>query len=608
MLRSEAEKNAAANQAKSAFLANMSHEIRTPINAVLGMDEMILRESEDQTILGYAANIKHAGSNLLEIVNEILDFSKIEAGKMEIIPENYDISSLVVDLVNMISERANNKNLEFNLAADPNLPKTLFGDSVRIKQCVLNLLTNAVKYTREGSVTFSVGFEKISGVSDKIRLSVSVKDTGIGIKNEDMEKLCSPFERIEEEKNKTIEGTGLGMSIVTRLLSMMGTKLEVKSVYGEGSEFSFNVEQSVVDWTSVGDINEAYKKNAIQMAGYKEKLHAPKAHLLFVDDTEMNLEVIKGLLKKTGIKIDTALSGKKTLELVKENVYDILFIDHRMPEMDGIETLHAMQALEENKCKGKPCIALTANAISGVKQMYLSEGFTDYLSKPVDPEKLENVIRKYLPQDYIEEDSSENEENNSGEGDTAFIEKLKLVEEIEVTTALKNCASAELLESSLKKYVSDIDSRAEELQNLYESGDWKLYCTKIHGLKSTSRLIGALSLSAKAEYLEHCSDKEEVDEIHKKHKPFLEEFQALKEKLLPLLQEDSGERTEISETEFLEKLNKIGDLVKDFDIDGLDSIIKELSQNAIPEKYTEKFEKIRTCVENVDFAGLKTLI
>ena len=613
LLRSEAEKNAAANQAKSAFLANMSHEIRTPINAVLGMNEMILRESGDQSILEYAVNIKNAGSNLLEIVNEILDFSKIEAGKMEILPENYDISSLVFDLVNMLGARAKKKGLESIINADPTLPKTLYGDSVRIKQCVLNLLTNAVKYTKEGSVTFAINFEKIHDSTDKIMLTMSVKDTGIGIKDEDLEKLCSPFERIEEERNKTIEGTGLGMSIVTRLLSMMGTKLDIKSVYGKGSEFSFTLEQKVIDWTSVGDINEAYKKNAIKLAGYKEKLHAPKAHLLFVDDTEMNLEVIKGLLKKTGIKIDTALSGKETLKLITENTYDILFIDHRMPEMDGIETLHAMQSLEGNLCKDKPCIALTANAISGVRQMYLREGFTDYLSKPVAPEKLEELIRKYLPEDYIEEidpaESQAQENQAEEEKSNAFIEKLKLIEDIDLDAALKNCVSEELLESSVKKYHADIESRATELQELYDSEDWKLYCTKVHGLKTTSRIIGAMSLSSQAEHLEHCADGGDIAEIREKHAPFMQEFLAFKEKLRPLMEEEEiPEKPEISESDFLEKLNKIGELVKDFDIDGLDSAIKELSQNSIPEKYAERFEKIRASVENVDFAALKTLI
>ena len=365
-------------QAKSAFLANMSHEIRTPINAVLGMDEMILRECEDKTILGYAANIRMAGTNLLSIINDILDFSKIEAGKMEIIPENYDISSVVVDLVNMIHERARGKDLEFILDASPALPKTLFGDSVRIKQCILNLLTNAVKYTHEGSVKLAISSEK-ANAPNKILLKVTVIDTGIGIKEEDMQKMFSPFAHIEEEHNKTIEGTGLGMSIVMKMLGMMESRLEVKSVYGEGSEFSFAVEQEVVDWTEVGDINEAYKKSVEQIASYKEKLRAPKARLLFVDDTEMNLEVIKGLLKKTGIQLDTVLSGKEALEKVNQNAYDILFIDHRMPEMDGIQTLHAMQAMEENLSAGKPCVALTANALTGVKKMYIEEGFTDNL-------------------------------------------------------------------------------------------------------------------------------------------------------------------------------------------------------------------------------------
>ncbi len=242
-MRLEAERQAAASQAKSAFLANMSHEIRTPINAVLGMDEMILREATDKTILGYATNIKTAGSSLLSIINDILDFSKIEAGKMELLPENYDISSVVVDLVNMIRDRAKAKNLQFVLKTESSLPKTLFGDSVRIKQCILNLLTNAVKYTKVGTVTFSVGFDKID--DNRINLKVSVEDTGSGIKKEDMAKLLTPFERIEEEKNKTIEGTGLGMSIVTRMLSMMHTHLDVQSEYGKGSIFSFLVEQTV---------------------------------------------------------------------------------------------------------------------------------------------------------------------------------------------------------------------------------------------------------------------------------------------------------------------------------------------------------------------------
>ena len=252
----ESQINAAASQAKSAFLANMSHEIRTPINAVLGMNEMILREASEKNILTYASNIKTAGSNLLSIVNDILDFSKIEAGKLELLPDNYEVSSLIIDLVNMTRERAKYKGLNYKLNINPDLPKTLYGDNVRIKQCILNLLTNAIKYTKEGSITFSIDYKKKD--ENNILLNVHIIDTGIGIKEEDMNKLFTPFERIEEEKNRTIEGTGLGISIVRRLLDMMGSRLQIISSYGKGSDFSFNIEQKVSDWTAIGDLNEAY--------------------------------------------------------------------------------------------------------------------------------------------------------------------------------------------------------------------------------------------------------------------------------------------------------------------------------------------------------------
>ena len=611
----ESERNAAASQAKSAFLANMSHEIRTPINAVLGMDEMILRESDDRDILGYAANIKSAGSSLLSIVNDILDFSKIEAGKMELLPENYDISSVVVDLVNMIQERAKAKDLAFVLQADPAIPKTLFGDSVRIKQCILNLLTNAVKYTKEGSVTFSIGFHKTG--DSTVMLEVSVKDTGSGIKQEDMKKLFAPFERIEEGKNKTIEGTGLGMSIVRNLLSMMGTRLNVESEYGKGSVFSFEVSQPVVDWTAVGDINEAYRKSVEQLAKYKEKLHAPRARLLFVDDTEMNLEVIKGLLKKTEITIDTALSGKEAIEKVQHTVYDILFIDHRMPEMDGIETLHAMQQMDGNLSRGKPCVALTANALTGVRKMYLDEGFTDYLSKPVNPAKLEQMIKTYLPPDYLEKAPDDEDGTVAGQPEEApdaespFVTKLRAVDGIDVPTALANCGTEEILVNAVKKYAATIEEKASELQVLFESGDIRNYGTKVHALKSTSRLIGASEVSSQAAYLESCADKGDRAEIQAHHKPLLDLFLSFRQKLAPVVADDGGEAKEkkkISDEELAQKLRTLADCADSFDLDGLDALIAELADYELSTDFVQAFAKIRTCVENVDFKELRNLL
>lgn len=604
----ESQINAAASQAKSAFLANMSHEIRTPINAVLGMNEMILREAKDKTILGYSANIKTAGTNLLSIVNDILDFSKIEAGKMELIPDNYEMSSLIIDLMNMTRERAQNKGLKYELNISPDFPKTLFGDSIRIKQCILNLLTNAIKYTKEGSVTFTIDYNKLD--ENHINLIIHVIDTGCGIKSEDIKTLFAPFERIEEGKNRTIEGSGLGISIVRKLLHMMESTLEVQSTYGKGSDFSFTIQQKVIDWTPAGDLNEAYKESVAQMAGYKEKLHAPRAHLLFVDDTAMNLDVIKGLLKNTGIKIDTALSGKEALEAVKHNTYDILFIDHRMPEMDGIETLHAMKEMQDNLSAGKPCIALTANAISGVKKMYLNEGFDDYISKPVNPAKLEELIKQYLPQEYIEEDTvdADAESNDKAADYSDFINKLYKIDELDAESALKNCGSEELLFSTIRQYYNSIDEKALELQNFFEAEDWKNYEIKVHALKSTSRLIGALKLSKLAEHLEECANNQTIDEILKDHKTLIDTFLGLKHNLEPLLQENNDEKVEISKDDLSQKIKLLIEYADSFDIDGLDNIVKELLSVKLPLDFSNKFDKIRTSIEKVDFKELRSLL
>ena len=609
-LKIEAEKNAASSQAKSAFLANMSHEIRTPINAVLGMNEMILREATDSEILGYAANIKSAGTNLLEIVNGILDFSKIEAGKMELLPEKYDFAAFTKDLINLVSERAKKKNLTLQLNINPKIPKILYGDSIKLKQCILNLLTNAIKYTKEGSVTFTAAYKK---VSDKIiKLMFSVKDTGIGIKPEDMEKLFSPFERIEEGKNKTIEGTGLGMSIVTRVLNIMNSQLNVESKYGSGSTFSFELEQTVIDWEEIGNIKDSDENSILQFSDYKEKLHAPKAKLLFVDDTEINLEVIKGLLKETEMKIDTVLSGKEALEKVQKTEYDILFIDHRMPELDGIATLHEMHKMKKNLCKDKPCIALTANAISGVKQMYLDEGFSDYLSKPVNPEKLEDMIRQYLPKEYIENSNSEPEfDFGDSENDRNDNEKydfdLSNIKGIDLEAALKNCGGKELLITTMRKYHDSIESHAAEIQNFFDKEDWENYGTKVHSLKSSSRLIGAIELSEQAEYLENCADENKIEEIKKKHKSLMNLFLSYKEKLDTLVKDEKIEKVEILESDFEEYLQKIAKFSNDFNLNALDAIVEELSDVKIPEKYDDLYTKIKTGIENVDFKTLKEL-
>jgi len=391
----------AANTSKSVFLSNMSHEIRTPINAILGMDEMILRESQEVSTKEYALDIQTSGKTLLGLVNDILDVSKIEAGKLELIVVEYDLSTMIGDLSNLIATRAADKGLSFMIEANPDIPRTLVGDEVRVKQIILNLLTNAVKYTETGSVKLKFDYRK----EDDRRLSllVSVSDTGQGIKPEDIEKLFTPFERINEANNRNIEGTGLGMNITKSLLAMMDSELSIDSEWQKGSTFSFEVIQEVKNWNNkIGEINSSSSRSRLGLLPkYKVRFTAPDAKILIVDDVKMNLKVIQSLIKKTQIQVDTATSGEECLELTKQNKYDILFIDHMMPHMDGMETFEKIVADDSNINKNSPAVALTANAISGSREFYINSGFTEYLSKPVDPIKLEKLLEDMLPKELI---------------------------------------------------------------------------------------------------------------------------------------------------------------------------------------------------------------
>ena len=389
-----------ANRSKSDFLANMSHEIRTPINAVLGMDEMILRDCEDSQILEYAEDIKRAGGMLLSLINDILDFSKIESGKMDIIPVDYDLGILLNETVEMVRPRANEKSLELVMEISPDTPTHLNGDEVRIRQIITNILTNAIKYTNKGKVTLTVSGKQLS--EEKTELYVSVKDTGIGIRKEDIGHLFESFKRVEESRNRNIEGTGLGLSITMRLLNLMGSRLEVESTYGEGSDFFFYLVQQRKDDQVVGEDIKKYCKKAKGIKGeLSNEFYAPLARLLVVDDNKVNLKVFKGLLKNNNMQIDTAMSGKECLELMKENHYHIVFLDHLMPDMDGVETLNQAKMLKNSKSQDAVMIVLTANAVSGAREKFLQEGFDDYLSKPISLPLLKEMILKYLPKELI---------------------------------------------------------------------------------------------------------------------------------------------------------------------------------------------------------------
>lgn len=617
-----------ASKAKSNFLANMSHEIRTPINAVLGMNEMILRETLRDDIRTYSLNIKNAGKALLALVNDVLDFSKIESGKIELVQDTYDLSSMLMDLISTISERIEKNGLEFKLNINKEIPSKLFGDSAKLKQCILNLLTNAVKYTQKGAVTFTVDYREIP-YSDgkKIALQVKITDTGIGIKEEDLEKLFLPFERIEENRNRTVEGTGLGLNIVQRILEVMDSKLEVKSEYGSGSTFSFSVVQDVVALIPLGDIMKKYKEKVLSMEGYKETLFAPDARILFIDDTVMNLEVVKGLLKKTLIKIDAVLSGQEGLELVRQNEYDIIFIDHRMPIMDGLETLDSMKSMKDNKSAGKPCIALTANAISGAREMYLQAGFTDYLSKPVSPDKLEEMIREYLPAEKLREslDGLGQSDEGSAAADALGMstsdrgEQIKNplpeVDGIDLNLARTYCGSDELMLKMFALFHSSAAKGADEIESLWKKGDLAAYRVKVHALKSSARTIGANKLSQMALALEMAAADSNMETINSDTPALLEQYKSLADSLLvydstAFSQEKSPEDSHapFNEADVKKCLEDFKKACEDFDLDLLENTVGELQMHELPAAFVEDFKKIREFVRDVDFEGLAAFL
>ncbi len=573
------ERAMAANKAKSSFLSNMSHEIRTPINAVLGMNEMILRESHDDVITSYAYKIKTAGNSLLGLINDILDFSKIEAGKMEIIPVDYDLSSLISDLVNMVQVRADAKGLMLALDINPELPKLLHGDEVRIKQVITNMLTNAVKYTDKGMVTFGMSFEKDPEIPNLITLNVSVKDTGKGIKPEDMKKLFLEFERIEEDKNRHIEGTGLGMNIIRSLLEMMGSSLDVESIYGLGSRFSFKLHQKVLNWEPLGDYEKAYRNTLAKHSSYKEKFIAPNAIVLMVDDNDMNLAVFQSLLKQTRVETDMAMSGDECLVKTQDTKYDIIFLDHMMPGKDGIQILKELKNDPDNPNHDTPVICLTANAISGARDEYIAAGFDDYLTKPVDPDSLESMLMEYLPKELIEMPEDENAQENSAsevktaertaripteeilddivtdgsstgekaDANTTAIPKEQPTDEkekipeallaladqgiLDISEGIRNNASVETYLMVLKMYCTSLDEKLDLLNEYLANEHFDDYTIKVHALKSSLKLIGANNISEFAQNLEDAGKTENYDYIKEHHTELVEKCNALKAQL-----------------------------------------------------------------------------
>ena len=552
LLANEREKAEAANRSKSLFLAQMSHEIRTPINAVLGMNEMILRETDSDEIREYADNIKTSGKTLLALINGILDFSKIEDGKMELHNIEYELVSVVNSLVNSIEERAKNKDLKFTVEVDENLPSVLLGDDIRFTQVVLNLLTNAVKYTEKGSVTL-VMKEKERSVNG-VDIFVDVRDTGIGIKKEDMGRLFQTFMRLDEIKNHRIEGTGLGMAIVTRLLDLMGSKLDVESEYGKGSSFSFVLHQEIVDKTPIGNYSNHKKEEKEHI---EEMPYAPYAKVLVVDDNAMNLKVAANLLKLFGIEPKVLSSGFECIETLKKESFHILLLDHMMPDMDGVETLKHIK--EQELEKDMTIIALTANAVVGAREHYLSDGFKDYISKPMEIDVLRDMLKKYLPADlFIDRDASEEKKEPIVEEpkheavsdepreievlefdpvseDEAMamdfedtIEALKKLD-VNVDDGITHCGyDKEFYIEMVGDYIKDTEKK-KNLNAYLSSKNWNDYKILVHALKSTSKTIGFMEISDMAKKLEDAAGREDEAYISENHPLLMKEYDRMVE-------------------------------------------------------------------------------
>ncbi len=561
-LKHQIESSDSANKAKSTFLANMSHEIRTPMNAVLGMNEMILRETKDERIREYSQDIQSAGRTLLSLINSILDFSKIEDGKMDIIPVSYDLASLINNLSNSISERVRTKELEFKVSVDETLPCVLKGDDVRITQVIMNLLTNAVKYTNKGTVCLIVENGGIK--DDTVDLRISVRDTGVGIKKENMDKMFESFTRIEEKHNRNIEGTGLGMAIVTRLLEMMGSKLEVASIYGEGSNFYFVLTQQIVDETPIGNYAERIKEEYKRGNEFGNYPQIKGAKILVVDDYDMNLKVARSLLKLYGIEPDMAGSGSEAIEMMQKNSYQIVFLDHMMPVMDGIETLNE---IKEQGIKGDSTaiIAMTANAVVGAKEAYLNAGFDGYISKPVDMELLGEILFKYLPSDlitYTQDDSADETlyeetltkdsagnigsvvlkfepggKNTSGRQETEDTMITALNElGFNAEEGLKFSAGRkELYLDLLRDFGNNFEKNKQEFEGILSEKDWKSYQILSHSIKSMSRTIGADELSGKAKLMEDAGKNGDESYITGNHPDFLRLYEETAQKALEAL-------------------------------------------------------------------------
>lgn len=694
---------------KSDFLANMSHEIRTPMNAVIGMAEMALREELSPAAKDYICQIKSSGKTLLTIINDILDFSKIESGKMDINEVQYEPLSLLNDLTNIINTRIPNDDVSFILDLNPNLPKTLYGDNIRIKQIITNICNNAVKFTQKGKVLLKIDFKPVN--KKQIDLLVSVQDTGIGIKKQDMGKLFQSFQQVDSKRNRNIEGTGLGLAICKQLLALMKGDIQAESEYGKGSTFTFHLPQKVIDASPciqlkekipancIGYINNPYVRS--QLSTDMEKLNqhytsinsllqlkemdiketaylfieetlfqhemqkyvseqpaiipvvivnfdaavsyddknirlikkpvsalsiatiinneeiiqdeqiansddyfdfiAPDANILVVDDNAINLTVAKGLMKPLEMHIDTALSAKEAISMIETQKYDLILMDHMMPDVDGVEATHLIRRFHKDYEK-VPIIALTANAVNGIKEMFISEGMNDFIAKPIEVRTLAQKLKQWLPKSVIKTGMKP-----SAAAASQSVSKPHItISNLDTDTALSMLGSEQLFWSVLKDYYHAIPRKIAVIKDYEESENWKNYTIEVHALKSASRQIGATELSQKALEMENAGNAQDAVLIHSQTDNLLRQYFKYYYILQPYFPEDisslqnQSQKAEISDEELTQCFQQLRDAIDDLNMDDMNAVIQTMKNYHFSQDADMLFQKLCESADNLD--------
>ena len=702
----------AASRMKSDFLANMSHEIRTPMNAVLGMVDLALREEMSPNARNFVNQIKVAGKNLLVIINDILDFSKIESGKMEIIPDDYEPLSIVNDVANIVNTRIGDKDIEFTMDISPSIPRMLHGDNFRIHQILINILNNAVKFTKEGNVKLKIDCEFHDGEENDVVLKIEIKDTGIGIKNEDKKKLFNSFQQVDSKRNRNVEGTGLGLAITQQLLGLMGGSIRFDSEYGKGTTFFIRIPQKIVDrmpsvpipeerfkvvvmcaneyvkeqlFTDLRRINadyievdncediEAYNPhyliidkneltnslldylekhteiNCLAIADYASRssillpnVHvirkpvyslglynamgisdiklftdteeedsfsfvAPEARILVVDDNTVNLTVAKGLLEPLQMNVDLASSAGEAIDLMNQVKYDVIFMDHMMPEVDGIEATHIIRRLMP-EYDNVPIIALTANAVSGAKEMFIAEGMDDFVAKPIELKVMTAKLRKWLPENKIVPITAEEAERAAEE--KKHLQPALEIEGLDTNTAIERLGSVDLFMTVMTEYYSAIDKKSDVIENHYNAGSIHDYTVEVHSLKSTSRQIGAMELADLAAELEKAGNENNVALIKEKTEKMLTMYRGMKEILGPHVpHEEKKDLVAAAKDDILPLLDQLSEALDCFDTLAIDDVVEQLAGFSYPtEEQQDFFEQLRDAAEVSDIDTIAAII